>query len=239
MDWLVNRPIAHRGFHHNCSIPENSLTAFEAAMAHNYPIELDVHLLADGNFAVFHDHSLKRMTGIDGEIAAENTLSIKKFRLLETDQQILLLEEVFELVNGKVPLLIEIKNQRARGQLEANLFKKLSGYSGEYALQSFNPITLGWFKENAPHIIRGQLSSSFQGINLHWSKKFILKNFLMNGISSPDFIAYDIRHLPYLPVTLTRKIFQVPLLAWTIKTESEKIKAFLHAENIIFENIQP
>lgn len=240
MDWVVSRPIAHRGLHNSFSIPENSIKAFEAAIEKNYPIELDIHLLADGELAVFHDKNLKRMTGISGLISEQSSLTIKKFKLLETDQFIPLIDEAFELINGKVPILIEIKNDGAVGELEQNLFNKLSSYSGEYAVQSFNPFVMSWFKKNASHIIRGQLSTDFKYENLEFYKKFLLRYLLMNWASSPHFVGYDIRCLPsFFPVTIMRKVFGVPFVAWTIRTEEEKIKALKYADNIIFENIHP
>ncbi|MDB9496750.1 glycerophosphodiester phosphodiesterase family protein [Spirulina major CS-329] len=100
MNWIVNTPIAHRGLHNDSSVPENSLKAFERAVNKNYPIELDINLLSDGNLAVFHDQKLERMTGIRGSIFAQDASTVKTMRLFETDQHIPLIEEVFELVEG-------------------------------------------------------------------------------------------------------------------------------------------
>ncbi|MGF1492646.1 MAG: glycerophosphodiester phosphodiesterase [Microcoleaceae cyanobacterium] len=238
MDWISSRPIAHRGLHNGSSIPENSLKAFEAAIAKNYPIELDIHPLADGEIAVFHDKSLKRMTGADGDISEQDSIGVKRFRLLATDQEIPLLDEAFQLVNGQVPILVELKNEGDVGQLEQNLLNKLSAYSGEYAVQSFNPFSMSWFKQNAPHIYRGQLSSDFKSEDLEWHTKFLLRNLLMNWASSPHFIAYDLRALPYPPVTLIRRFSGIPLVAWTIRNETEKAEASKYADNVIFENLE-
>ena len=239
MNWIVQKPIAHRGLHNGCSIPENSLVAFESAIRHNYPIELDIHLLSDGSLAVFHDQYLTRMTGINGKLAEHNSSTVRQLKLLDSDQYIPLIEEVFELVNGKVPILIEIKNKGKVGKIEPILLNKLSHYYGEYAVQSFNPFSIAWFKNNAPNILRGQLSTDFKFENLEWHKKIFLKNLLTNWVSSPNFIGYDIQNLPYFPVTLARQVFNCPILAWTVKNEEDKIKASKYADNFIFENIKP
>jgi len=239
MDWISNKPIAHRGLHKGSAVPENSLAAFEAAMELGYPFELDIQLLADGGLAVFHDQDLTRLTGISGKIFEQSSQTIKQLQLLGSDQHVPLLDEVFELVKGKVPMLIEIKSDGKVGILEQTLLSKLSNYSGEYAVQSFNPYSISWFKQNAPQILRGQLSGGFKSGNLAWHQKILRRNLLMNGLSSPNFIGYDIQCLPYLPVSIARQVLNYPVLAWTIKTEKDKLKALKYVDNIIFEGVEP
>ncbi len=243
MDWIVDKPIAHRGLHRSLnrgsSVPENSLAAFEAAVKQGYPFELDIQLLADGGLVVFHDQDLSRLTGVKGKLSEQNSQSVKQLKLLGSDQHVPLLDEVFDLVKGKVPILIEIKSDGKVGELEQNLRSKLSDYSGEYAVMSFNPYSVSWFKQNAPQILRGQLSGDYQSSNLAWQQKFMRRNLLVNLLSSPNFIGYDIRALPYLPVSIARQIFNYPVLAWTVKTEDDKLQASKYADNIIFEGIDP
>ncbi|MDB9494970.1 hypothetical protein PN477_10095, partial [Spirulina subsalsa CS-330] len=141
-------------------------------------------------------------------------------------------------LDGRVPILIEIKNEKEVGILEQSLNKKLAHYSGEYAIQSFNPFTVCWFTKNAPHVIRGQLSGGFKSGNSAWYKKLLFRNLLMNWVSAPQFIGYDIKALPYAPISIARNIFKVPILAWTIKNEQEKQKALKYADNFIFESIK-
>ena len=107
--WVVERCIAHRGLHNN-NFPENSLGAFENAIKNSYPIELDVHLIADGTLAVFHDDTLARVCGKDGYVKNLTKSELKNYKLLGTEYCIPTLDEVLNLVNGQVPLLIEIKN---------------------------------------------------------------------------------------------------------------------------------
>ena len=108
--WLVSMPIAHRGLHNNDTIPENSLKAFQKCIDKNIPIELDVRVTKDKQIVVFHDDKLSRMTEIDGYVNNIDYADLLSARLLKTNEKIPLFSEVLELVNGKVPILIEVKN---------------------------------------------------------------------------------------------------------------------------------
>ena len=151
--WLVETPIAHRGLHSK-TVPENSLLAFSKAIEKGYAIELDVHMLADGTIAVFHDASLARMTGNDGYIKYLNKNDLKALTLKGTKEHIPTLEEALKLIDGRVPVLIEIKNPYKVGKIEQAVIDTLKNYQGEYAVQSFNPYSMGYFKQHAPNIIR-------------------------------------------------------------------------------------
>lgn len=235
MDWITSRPIAHRGLHRGREIPENSLAAFEAAIAVHCPIELDVQLLADGHVAVFHDKDLERLTGQKGNIADQTLETLTKFYLFGTNQTIPSLAETLALINGQVPVLVEIKNEGKVGPLESALYQTLKDYDGELAIQAFNPFSLQWFKKNAPNIIRGQLSGNFRGESLPWYNKLLLSNLLMNWASGPHFIAYDLRALPNLPTSIHHQLFKTPLITWTVRSEAERDQALEVADNYIFD----
>ncbi|MGB3612475.1 MAG: glycerophosphodiester phosphodiesterase family protein [Elainellaceae cyanobacterium] len=236
--WIREQPIAHRGLH-GPSGPENSIPAFEAAIAQEYAIELDIQRLADGKLAVFHDKDLMRLTGEAGLVFEQTANSIQQLTLLGTEHKVPLLEEVLTLIAGRVPVLVEIKNEGAVGPLEAELALVLSRYSGDCAIQAFNPKSLAWFKKHSPAIPRGQLASNFEGDALGWPKKLLLSNLLMNWASSPQFIAYDLKALPTLPVTINARLFQLPIVAWTVRTEADCNQAERYADNIIFEGVRP
>lgn len=238
MNWLVNMKIAHRGFHSEHIAPENSLKAFKKAIDEGFAIELDVHLLKDGNIAVFHDDNLKRMTGYKKKIEECTYNEINSLNLLDTTEKIPLFSEVLTLVDGKVPLLIELKNNDKPGSLEQKMFDMLIEYAGDFAIQSFNPYSVGWFKENAPNIIRGQLSGSFINENLVFYKKFILRNFLLNHISRPDFINYEISHLSDHAVK-KQKNKNMLVLGWTARSEEVYKKALEQCDNVVFEGFNP
>ncbi|HAJ77958.1 MAG TPA: glycerophosphodiester phosphodiesterase [Clostridiales bacterium] len=226
--------IAHRGFW-NKEYPENSLAAFKNAIEYGYAIELDVQAVEDGTPVVFHDSKMSRMTEKDKYIQNITKEELKSIKLLESDEKIPTLEEVLKLVNGKTPLLVEIKNNDKVGELEKRVLDLLKNYKGEYAIQSFNPYTLKWFYEHAPKIWRGQLSSYFKGVKLSFIKKAILKRLGMKKYTHQDFVSYDINNLPN---RFTKKL-EVPLLTWTVKKQEEYIKAIQCSDNVIFEGFEP
>lgn len=234
--WLCNKYIAHRGLH-NELVPENSLASFENAIKHGYAIEIDVRPLSDGTVVVFHDETLGRMTGADGFISNYSYDDIKSLRLLKTNERIPTLEEVLSFVDGRTPILIEIKNMGKVG-FEKNVWKAISKYKGEYAIQSFNPYSLEWFKLNAPHVKRGQLASFFKGeLSINFAKRFALKRMLLNKkVSEPNFISYKAEDLPNKYV---KKYKEMPVIAWCIRNEEAFNKVKKHCDNIIFENIDP
>ncbi len=237
MEWLINKNIAHRGLHSNdFRVPENSLLAFRLAVEKNISIELDVHALKDGTVVVFHDDNLKRMTGVDKKISECTYEEIRKLKLLDSNQTIPLLAEVFDLVNNKVPILIEIKNTSKLGYLERRLLSILKKYNGRCAIQSFNPFSLIWFRINANYIYRGQLSSYFIHEKLFFMKKCLIKKLFFNFLVKPNFISYNIENLPNKRV---RKIREkgIPIFGWTIRNEYEYKKAKMYCDSIIFENI--
>ena len=233
--WLVERCIAHRGLH-NDEFPENSLGAFQNAVDHGYPVELDVHIIADGTLVVFHDNSLSRVTGKDGYIKNLTKNDLTNYSLMGSKYTIPTFDEVLNLIGGKVPILIEVKNTNKVGELETKLLETLRAYNGEYAIESFNPYVLEWFKNNAPDIWRGQLAGYFKGEKLAFIKKFALKRMLLNKMAKPDFIAYEASHLPN---RFVRKYKTLPLIAWTVRSQEEYLRVVKYSDNVIFENFEP
>ncbi len=233
--WLVERCIAHRGLHNN-EFPENSLGAFQNAVDNGYPVELDVHIIADGTLVVFHDNSLSRVTGKDGYIKNLTKNDLTNYSLMGSKYTIPTFDEVLNLIGGKVPILIEVKNTNKVGELETKLLETLRAYNGEYAIESFNPYVLEWFKNNAPDIWRGQLAGYFKGEKLAFIKKFALKRMLLNKMAKPDFIAYEASHLPN---RFVRKYKTLPLIAWTIRSQEEYLRVVKYSDNVIFENFEP
>lgn len=233
--WLVKMPIAHRGLH-NEKYPENSIAAFMNAIEKGFAIELDVRELDDGTVVVFHDEGLSRMTSADGYVSNLTYDDIKDLRLLKSGQKIPLFSEMLAAVDGKTPLLIEVKNTNKVGSLEQSLIKLLEGYKGEFAVQSFNPYTLEYFKKNAPHMLRGQLSSFYRNSkNISRIKRYALKRLLFNKFGRPDFIAYDFECLPNRWVTACN----LPVLAWTVRSHADHGQVRDFCDNIIFENFIP
>ncbi|MFP4055068.1 MAG: glycerophosphodiester phosphodiesterase family protein [Phycisphaerae bacterium] len=244
--WIVERPIAHRGLHEaDAGIPENSLAALEAAVAAGYPIELDVRILADGNVVVFHDHTLARMAGDGRRIDTCTAEDLRPLRLTGSDQHIPLLGEALATIEGRVPILIELKNPfRGDRSLERAVAAALGDYEGEWAVVSFNPFSLRWFRKHLPEVPRGQLACDFDRlgeeleVRLPQWKRALLARLLLDGLSRPAFLAYHEGSLPAGAVERKRRR-GLPVLAWTIRDGRQEARARRFADNIIFENCRP
>lgn len=232
--FLTTIPIAHRGLH-DSTHPENSLSAFLCAIDRGYAIELDIHLLKDNTVVVFHDDDLRRAADVDKNLKDCTWDEIKGYCIFNTQEKIPTLKEVLDLVAGKTPLLIEFKTDRKAGLLERETMKLLREYHGEYAVQSFNPMSVKWFKKHAPDIARGQLSSFFTDVSLSWWKKWIVKTLKLNFVVKPDFISYHNIDIPNK--YLLR--YNIPKLAWVVKDEAEQKRLSEYIDNIIFEDYLP
>lgn len=211
---------AHRGYH--CiehGIPENSIPAFKAAIQRGYGIELDVHLTRDNRLVVFHDDTLKRMCGKDGVIEQTNTSDLKELTLLDTPCHIPLLEEVLCLTDGQVPLLIELKMPGADTEICRRTYDLLKHYHGNFLVQSFNSEALRWFYRNAPHILRGQLSSNLvkDTPDAPYVYRFLVKHLLTNFWGKPDFISYKLTDLSNPSALFLRKVMNTPFAVWTLR----------------------
>ncbi len=235
--WVTARPVAHRGLHDE-RIPENSLPAFEAACEAGVPIELDVHPSADGHAIVFHDESLDRMTTASGPVRARTRAQLAGLRLGASDAHIPSLAEVLTQVDRRVPIVVEVKNEGRVGLVERAVERALSNYSGEVAVQSFNPLSVAWFRREMPSVTRGLLAGDMDELDMNPIKQFALERLLLAPHARPAYIGYDLRALPVLATTLLRAL-GVPLLAWTVRTEAEQVRALELADNYIFENVTP
>ncbi len=227
--------IAHRGIFNKEDIPENSMVAFENALRKGYAIEIDVNMTKDGYIVVFHDNSLKRMTGIKNDITTLTLSEVRKLKLLGTENKIPTFEEVLLLVSGKVPILIEVKPNVKYKELIEKLINILNKYNGKYSIQSFDPRIVYWLKKNTPHILRGQISSK----NIREVKSRILKivlgKMVFNVITKPNFISYQ-----YL--SIDKKFYQKQkrknrdVIAWTLRSKEEYEKIKDCCDMVIFEN---
>ena len=236
INFLKDKIIAHRGYHNiKENIPENSILAFKKAIRYKYVIELDVHILEDNTLVVFHDDNLKRVCGVDKNIDECTFDEIKDLKLFNTTCKIPLFEEVLKEVDGKVPLLIETKMLKYNSILEQELSKILDNYNGLFAIQSFNPFSINWFKNNKKNYIIGLLSSNFKKWNLCYPKKIIGKTLLLDLFLKVDFIAFDLKAMPnkYIDKKKNKKL----VLGWTIRCKEDYENANKYFDNIICENM--
>lgn len=192
---MAGRYIAHRGLH-TTDVPENSLAAFEKAIERGYAIEIDIHLTADGELAVFHDDDLKRVCGVDKRVEDCTMAELKEMHLCGTDERIPTLSECLAVVGGRVPLLIEFKCiSMDCAALCRAADAVLSSYDGEYWIQSFYPTVLRWYRKHRPDVCRGQLASAFPKEAFH---KQLLGCLLFNVMARPDFVSYDHKYVGHI-----------------------------------------
>ena len=240
--WITTLPIAHRGLH-ALHIPENSLLAFEKAKERGFGIELDVRLTKDNQVVVFHDEALDRLTGVIGKTNAFTYEELSKFSLQGTDQKIPLLREVLQLVNGVIPIYIEIKNTDFFSNnyiLEKNIYEEIRNYNGSLTVISFNPFSLSWFKKYAPHILRGQTSASYKDAknlkDFFW-KRLFLKQYLANFLSQPHFLIYNLQDIPHnATLQLLRK--KIPLITYGVNNLETLKLAHSMKINFMFDYIE-
>ena len=232
---------AHRGLHDNESeAPENSLPAFKKAVKAGYGIELDVQLTKDRVPVVFHDFTLERACGKPGKVYEYTYEELQQFPLFQSNERIPKFEEVLKVVDGKVPLIVEIKLEWMDLTVCAFVDKLLKEYKGMYCIESFNPLVLTWYRRYHNDVLRGQLSDAFlkegeyRGV-LYW----ILQNLLLNWMTKPDFVAYNHKYADNLSRRLCRKLYKNMAAAWTIKSQQELEAAKEEFDVFIFDSFIP
>ena len=239
---LTGWDYAHRGLYDNeHGIPENSMAAFRRAVDKGYGIELDVHLTADNQPVVFHDDTLTRMCGMNKKISSFLYSDLMQLRLLGTEEGIPLFKDVLELIDGKVPLIIELKVDGSNQNLLCPLvWQLLSRYKGDYCIESFHPFVLQWFKRHEPQVVRGQLSCNFFKENPHCDiVLFLMSNLMTNFFTHPDFIAYKYLDLDNPAVIYNRKLFHIMTVVWTIPGKPTYDRFKNKVDVMIFEGFEP
>jgi glycerophosphoryl diester phosphodiesterase len=241
--WL-KRPIAHRGLHDEAKgIVENSASAVRAAMGAGYAVEVDLQCAAGHMPVVFHDATLDRLTAETGLVAARDAEALSNIALRNSPDKILSLPGLLALVNGHVPLVLEVKSTWTRdGKFEANIANLLAPYPGPVAVMSFDPYSVAAFREIAPHLPRGLVADRFDD-KQHWShlsfwRRLAMRNLLTSAIARPNFIAYDIGALPAIAPLAAKVVFGLPLITWTVRTKEERERALRYADAMIFEGIR-
>ena len=216
--------VAHRGLHSIFEdTPENSIPAFEKAIEYGFAIETDIHITADGEVVVFHDDTLKRMCGTEGIIEHKTLAELKELKLGGTEHKIPTFKEFLELVDGRVPLLIEFKTKSPKTckPLCRAANEILKDYNGKYFMQSFYPPAVMWYRRHRKDILRGQLSSAkFEDKGIHMDA---LSAMLLNFLSRPDFVSYEYKYPKHLSVLICRAM-GAHMAAWTY-TSQEQIDA--------------
>jgi glycerophosphoryl diester phosphodiesterase len=241
LDWL-KRPIAHRALHdQGRGFVENSASAVAAAIAKGYAIEVDLQCAADGLPVVFHDSKLDRLTAESGPVAARPAAALCAIPLRGSEDRILSLDGLLSQVDGRVPLVLEVKSTWGRDRrYEASIADILASYRGHVAVMSLDPDCVAAFRRLAPTLPRGLISERFEG----WSelgalRRFAMRHLLFAAIARPNFIGYDIRALPAIAPAIARRLFRLPLLTWTVRSEADKARAGEYADAMILEGVVP
>ena len=243
-DWdeLVGWSYTHRGLFGN-GIPENSMKAFRKAKESGYGIEMDIHLMADGNLAIVHDSSLKRMTNADVCIEDLRAEDLVEYPLDDGLETIPLFNDVLQMIDGEVPLILELKSVKNNyAELCRTACDLLDSYNGAFCLESFDPRCVYWLKKNRPDLIRGQLSVDYLKHaypNMPWLYKFVVSNQLLNFITVPDFIAYGYADRKKLSNFACRKVWGAKGVSWTVKNQQEYDQAVKEDWIPIFEGFCP
>ena len=236
---LQGEHFAHRGLHDiDRGIVENTLPAFEAARDQGYGMELDIRFSKDMQVVVFHDDDLKRLAGDARKVRQLTLEELKALPLAGNDgARIPTLREVLEAVNGKVPLLIELKDGPRNASLCRALMDQLRGYPGEYIVESFNPLIVAWFRFHAPQVVRGQLVGPLQSYRptVNFISGFFMAGLLANFVSRPDFISYDANALRFFSPHFQRFMFRTPMAAWTVRDPALAALIEKRGEISIFE----
>lgn len=213
---------AHRGLHRAPATIENSLTAFAAALEYGAGIECDLRLTADNQIIVFHDADAQRLCGDPAVIGQSTLVELSNLRL--GGHPLPTLAQLFALVAGRVPILLEVKVDGDLWRFGSALVAALYGYAGPLGVMSFHPGMMRWLKTNAPHlrrglVIRGSLSP--------------LKRWVAIKLADPAFLAVDVAAIERRWVAAARR--KMPIYTWTVRTSDDRRRASPRADALIWE----
>ncbi len=250
MPRVFNRPdttlfkkvyFAHRGLHDNASdAPENSMAAFRKAVEAGLGMELDVQVTKDGVPVIFHDFKLNRICKAEGKITGCTYEELQTYRLCDSKERIPKLSELLEMVDGKAPLIVEIKAETANVSCCAVIDRMLRAYRGAYCIESFNPFVLWWFRRNHRDVVRGQLSSNFRREGEYWNiLYFLMTHLLFNFLTKPDFIAYNHKFSEEPGRRICRRLYRHPAAAWTVRSQQDLEALKGEYDVFIFDSFLP
>ena len=235
---FLSRNFAHRGLHsRDKTVPENSLEAFRLAAEMNYGIELDVQLSRDGQVVVFHDDTLDRVCGIHGRVDEFSYSDLKDMKLCGSEWGIPLFSEVLRTINGRGPIICELKTGRRNRELCRKTYDLISSYRGEICIESFDPTIVAWFRFHARDLVRGQLAMPMKEYpdNVKGGRifAFLASHTLLNFLGRPQFIAYQIARQP-LTVRLAELLGAMNICWTSHEPRNEKGR-----DAVIFEFYKP
>ncbi len=245
LEWLVARPIAHRGLHDKTKgVIENTASAARAAVEAKCAIECDVQATADGEAVVFHDFTLERLTESSGRLDQLSAAAIGKLEMRGTADRVMRLSDWLALIGGRTVAVIEIKS-RFDGDMRLlqRIIEVTREYQGAFALKSFDPALIEKLREAAPEIPRGIVAMNDCEDRGHEllsrAEIHALANLLHFSRTEPDFLSWRVFDLPCAAPYLCRTQLGLPVMAWTVRTPEERERASLHADQMVFEGFKP
>ena len=243
LDWLCARPIAHRGYHRDDAPPIENTLAAAAAIERGFSIECDVQCTADDTVVVFHDDTLDRITTASGRVDRSDLADLRAARFKNGEAGIPTLAVLLDLVDGRVPLVIELKSQWTNDRrLEVSVARILSTYTGPVAVMSFEPASLVAMRRLAPNLPRGLIAEGFAKADVpiaSAASRAAMRHLLWARYVLPDFVAYDVAGLPASAPLARRHFSGLPLLTWTVRDAADRATARQWADQIIFEGFDP
>jgi glycerophosphoryl diester phosphodiesterase len=240
LGWLTARPIAHRGFHNlNEKVVENTESAFAGAMKHNYAIECDLQLAADGEAVVFHDETLERVTEQTGWVKDRTSHELRKVKFKQGSDRIQTLAELLEQVDGRVTLIIELKSHfDGNTELVTRTLETMEKYTGPHCMMSFDPTLIAAVAALSPNTVRGitadRTTDPYYRM-LPFAERVNLRHFEHLDRTKPHFISYNFRDLPFAPVQAIRAAGH-PIITWTIRSKEEERQALRYSDQVTFES---
>jgi glycerophosphoryl diester phosphodiesterase len=239
-DFLTARPVAHRGLHDAAAgVIENTPSAFRAAIAGNYAIECDLQISADGEAMVYHDDTLDRLSDGAGRLDTMTAAALKRVGFQASADRMLTLGELFDLVAGRVTLVIELKgNFNGDDRLALRAAQVVSGYHGPAALMSFDPGLIAAVRKAAPAVTRGLVGMRRQP-DAPAASMTPREYARAARVARPQFLAYRVADLTRPLPLLARRVLRLPLLTWTVRTFAERVRASRYADQMIFEGFRP
>lgn len=245
LDWLVRRPIAHRGLHDAAAgLVENTAGAIDAAVEAGYGIEIDVQVSGDGEAMVYHDDSLGRLAEGEGRLDALTAAELKRAPFRGSGDRMMTLGEVCDLVGGRATMLVELKSRfDGDARLPLRVAAVLTPYRGPAAPMSFDPGQLGLLRDKASRLPCGIVAAKYRP-HPYWDQ---MPARMRRGMGSlrialgarPRFVAYAVADLPALAPLVARHVFGLPLLTWAVRSQHQRQTAMRWADQMIFEGFRP
>ncbi|MCI4660855.1 MAG: phosphodiesterase [Neomegalonema sp.] len=245
---FLSRPFAHRGLHEAAGgVIENSASAVLAAIAGGYGIEIDLQRAGDHEPVVFHDPVLDRLTEARGPVDALPSGALRQMRLRGSEDGIVSLPDLFNLVAYRAPLLLEIKDPTGRmapisdaghTRFLHRIAELASEYKGARAVMSFNPHVIAWFTEHAPQIPRGLVACAQVDPKLGTARNHALAQMQGAEALGLDFLSYDACALPD-PRVAELGAQGVAVICWTIRDLAAAKRVAPHVDQITFEGFSP